>query len=217
MPMANRQTLLALADEYDFLIIEDDHDFEFNFSKKPIMPIASLDKPNRVIYVGSLSNILAPSFRLGFVVASREIIKHFSNEIMMIDRQGNTVMELAIAELLYTGEINRHILKIVKIYEERRAFIAKLINNELSDFVQFKMPDGGLALWLTVNPKINMQILVKDAELEKVRIVAGARFSLQSEPVSAIKLGFASLNNDEISLGIKRLKRAFMRQLTPLL
>ena len=77
------------------------------------------------------------------------------------------------------------------------------------------MPDGGLALWLTVNPKINMQILVKDAELEKVRIVAGARFSLQSEPVSAIKLGFASLNNDEISLGIKRLKRAFMRQLTP--
>ena len=77
MPMANRQTLLALADEYDFLIIEDDHDFEFNFSKKPIMPIASLDKPNRVIYVGSLSNILAPSFRLGFVVASREIIKNF--------------------------------------------------------------------------------------------------------------------------------------------
>ena len=77
MPMVNRRKLLALADEYDFLIIEDDHDFEFHFSKKPIMPIASLDKPNRVIYVGSLSNILAPSFRLGFVVASREIIKNF--------------------------------------------------------------------------------------------------------------------------------------------
>ena len=107
MPMVNHRKFLALADEYDFLIIEDDHDFEFHFSKKPIMPLASLDKPNRVIYVGSLSNILAPGFGLGFIVASREIIKHFSHEIMMIDGQHNTVTELAVAELLHTGEINR--------------------------------------------------------------------------------------------------------------
>lgn len=216
MPMVNRRKLLALAEAYDFLIIEDDHDFEFHFSKKPIMPLASLDKPNRVIYVGSLSNILAPGFRLGFIVASREIIKHFANEIMLIDRQGNTVTELAVAELLHTGEINRHTLKIVKIYEERRAFIAKLIKSELKDFVRFKMPDGGLALWLEVNANINMQTLLNEAELEKVRIVAGSSFSLKSEPVSAIRLGFASLNNDEVTLGIKRLKKAFERQVLQL-
>ena len=213
MPMVNRRKLLALADEYDFLIIEDDHDFEFNFSHPPIMPIASLDKPNRVIYVGSLSSILAPSFRQGFVVASREIIKHFSNEIMLIDRQGNTVIELAVAELLHSGEINRHTLKVFKIYEERRKLIAELIKTELGNYVQFKMPDGGLALWLKINPKINMSVLMKDAEQEKVRVVVGASFSLHSEPVSAIRLGFASLNYDEIRLGIKRLKSAFMRQL----
>ena len=216
MPMVNRRKLLALADEYDFLIIEDDHDFEFHFSTKPIMPLASLDKPNRVIYVGSLSNILAPGFGLGFIVASREIIKHFSNEIMLIDRHGNTVIELAVAELLHTGEINRHTLKIVKVYEERRAHIAQLIKSELKDFVQFKMPSGGLALWLEVNPCINMQTLLKDAELEKVRVVVGTEFSLKNEPVSAIRLGFASLNNDEVSLGIKRLKKAFERQLIKL-
>ena len=107
-------------------------------------------------------------------------------------------------------------LKVIKIYEERRTFIAKLIKHELSDFVQFKMPDGGLALWLTINPKINMPMLIKDAELEKVRIVVGTSFSLLNEPVSAIRLGFVSLNNDEVTLGIKRLKNAFMRQLTPL-
>jgi GntR family transcriptional regulator / MocR family aminotransferase len=212
MPMVNRRRLLALADAYDFLIIEDDHDFEFHFAKKPIMPLASLDKPNRVIYIGSFSNILAPGFRIGFVVASTEIIKHFSNEIMMIDRQGNTIAELAVAELLHMGEINRHTLKIAKIYEERRAFIAKLIRSELSDYVDFDLPDGGLALWLKIIPNINMLTLLKDAELEKVRITAGANFSLTNEPVTAIRLGFAMLNNDETSLGIKRLKRAFERQ-----
>ena len=212
MSMQNRRRLLTLADEYDFLIIEDDHDFEFHFSKKPVMPLASLDKPNRVIYVGSLSNVLAPSFRLGFVVASREIIKHFSNEIMMIDRQGNTMTELAVAELLHMGEINRHTLKIAKIYEERRAFIAKLIRSELNDYVDFDLPDGGLALWLKIIPSINMLTFLKDVELEKVRVTAGATFSLTNEPVTAIRLGFATLNNDETALGIKRLKRAFQRQ-----
>lgn len=217
MPIANRKRLINLAEAYDFLIIEDDHDFEFHFSKRAIMPLASLDKPNRVIYVGSLSNVLAPSFRLGFVVASREIIKHFGNEIMMIDRQGNTITELAIAELLHTGEINRHTLKISKIYEERRAFIAKLIRSELNDYVDFSMPDGGLALWLTVNKKINMKTLQNDAELEKIRFIAGAEYSLAGESISAIRLGFAKLNNEETILGIKRLKKAFERQTNQLL
>lgn len=212
MPITNRKRLLNLAEEYNFLIIEDDHDFEFNFSKKAVMPLASLDKPNRVIYIGSLSNVLAPGFRVGFVVASREIIKHFSNEIMMIDRQGNAVIELAVAELLHMGEINRHTLKIAKVYEERRAFIAKLIRSELHEYVDFILPDGGLALWLTVNKNINMQTLQNDTELEKVRVITGASYSLAGDPVSAIRLGFAKLNNEETQLGIKRLKRAFERQ-----
>ncbi|MES2501485.1 MAG: PLP-dependent aminotransferase family protein [Pseudomonadota bacterium] len=212
MPMAHRRRLLAMADQYDFLIIEDDHDFEFNFSNKPILPLASFDKSNRVIYVGSLSKVLAPGFRIGFIAAHKEITKQFASEIMMIDRQGNTVTELAIAELLHTGEINRHTVKTFKIYDERRTYIAKLIREELKDFVTFKLPDGGLALWLKVNPNINMQLLVKDAEIEKVRIVAGASFCGNREQISAIRLGFANLTNDEVHLGIKRLKNAFQRQ-----
>jgi GntR family transcriptional regulator/MocR family aminotransferase len=136
---------------------------------------------------------------------------------MMIDRQGNTVTELAVAELLHTGEINRHTLKIFKVYEERRTFIAKLIRHELKDFITFNMPDGGLALWLTINPGINMQSLIKDAEYEKVRVVTGASFSSGDNQVSAIRLGFASLTNDEVSVGIKRLKKAFDKQSSQLL
>jgi GntR family transcriptional regulator / MocR family aminotransferase len=212
MPMLNRRKLLALAVQYDFLIIEDDHDFEFHFSKKPIMPLASIDKSSRVIYIGSLSKVLAPGFRIGFIAAPKEITRHISSEIMMIDRQGNTVTELAVAELLLTGEINRHTLKIFKIYDERRSFIAKLLRSELKDFISFTMPDGGLALWLTVNSGINMQLLVKDAEIEKVRIVAGVNFNDTNHDVSAIRMGFANLTNDEVTLGIKRLKNAFQRQ-----
>jgi GntR family transcriptional regulator / MocR family aminotransferase len=216
MPMVHRRQLLALADKYDFLIIEDDHDFEFNFSKKPIMPLASMDKSSRVIYIGSLSKVLAPGFRIGFIAAPKEITKHFSSEIMMIDRQGNTVTELAVAELLHTGEINRHTLKIFKIYDERRTFIAKLLRSELKDFITFTVPDGGLALWLTINSGINMQLLVKDAEIEKVRIIVGSNFNDTNLDVSAIRMGFANLTNDELTTGIRRLKSAFQRQTSQL-
>ena len=212
MPSTHRNGLLALANEYDFLIIEDDRDFEFNFKSKPIQPIASLNKPNRVIYVGSLSNVLAPNFRIGFIVASREIIKQFANQILMIGLQGNTMTELAVAELLQTGEINKHTLKIAKIYAERRSYVCTLIREELSHYVSFNMPEGGLALWLTVNAKINMQRLIKDAESERVIFDIGSNYCSTFEQVSAIRLGFANLNNDELKLGIKRLKTAFQRQ-----
>jgi GntR family transcriptional regulator/MocR family aminotransferase len=215
MPVSNRRQLLALADRYDFLIIEDDRDFEFNFSKASIMPMASMDKSGRVVYIGSLSKVLASGFRMGFIAAPKEIIKHLSSEIMIIDRQGNSVTELAIAELLHTGEISRHILKIFKIFEGRRNFIVKLLRTELKDFVTFKIPAGGLALWLIVKPNINMELLIKDAEIEKVRIVSGSTFSSNNAPVSAIRLGFANLNDDEMTMGIKRLKNALERQIRP--
>lgn len=212
MPLVNRRMLLALAEQYDFLIIEDDHDYEFHFSSKQLQPLASMDKYNRVIYIGTLSKILAPGFRLGFIAAPKEITKHLANEIMMIDRQGNLVTELAIAELMHIGEINRHTLKVIKIYEERRAQIIDLIKLELGQFVMFKVPNGGLSLWLEVDKQIDMQRLVKDAELEKVRIVTGAEFSEDNKQIHAICLGFANLTSEEAKTGILRLKKAFLRQ-----
>lgn len=212
MPMLHRRRLLDMANRYDFLIIEDDHDFEFNFSNKPIYPIASEDCSSRVIYIGSFSQVLAPSFSVGYVAAHKEIIKQLANEIILIDRQGNTVAELAIAELLQNGEINRHKAKTLKIYDKRRSLVITLIHDELKDFVHFKLPDGGLALWLKVNPNIDMPLLVKNAESEKVRIVVGDSFCDDRKPVSAIRLGFANLTDDELTLGIKRLKKAFQKQ-----
>jgi GntR family transcriptional regulator / MocR family aminotransferase len=212
IPIQHRVHLLALAEQYNFLIIEDDHDFEFNFSSKPIPPLASLDKASRVIYIGSFSKILAPGFRIGFIAAPSEIIEHIVSEIMLIDRQGNIVTELAIAELLHTGEINRQSLKVSKIYDERRKIVIDLLNKELTDYIQFNVPDGGLSLWLTVHPKINMDILIKDCLDQKVRIVNGSEFHHKNKQISAISFGFASLNHKEITTGIKRLKMAFNLQ-----
>ena len=74
MPLERRKQLLDDAEEHDFLIIEDDYESEINFVGEPTPALKSLDKHNRVIYIGSLSKTLAPGLRIGYMIASQELI-----------------------------------------------------------------------------------------------------------------------------------------------
>ncbi|MDZ4140560.1 MAG: PLP-dependent aminotransferase family protein [Methylotenera sp.] len=210
MTAERRLKLLMLAEQYDFTIVEDDYDHEFHFSHHPVFPLASTNHNGRVVYVGSLSKVLAPGLRVGYLVASKEFINQCASEVMLIDRQGNSVTELAVAELMESGEIKRHIRRTLKTYNERRNVLIDLIRNELGDFVNFDAPNGGLAIWLRLNDGIDINKLVQNALLEKVRLLPGSLFSESLVSINAIRLGYGSLNLTELEVGIQRLKRAFM-------
>jgi GntR family transcriptional regulator/MocR family aminotransferase len=145
-------------------------------------------------------------------VAPEEIIHLCANQVMLIDRQGNQITELAVAELLHTGEIKKHILRMLKIYEERRNYLFNLLHKELGEYLSFDLAESGLAFWLKIDPCINIHELIKEAEFQKVRFQVGRLYSLQENQVSAIRMGFANLNNGELAQGVSRLKSAFVRQ-----
>ncbi|CAG1005220.1 kynurenine/2-aminoadipate aminotransferase [Methylophilaceae bacterium] len=212
LPAERRLKLLMLAEQYNFVIIEDDYDHEFHFSHRPMMPLASMDYAGRVIYVGSMSKVLAPGLRIGYIIAHADVINRCAADIMLIDRQGSAITELAVAELLDTGEVKRHIRRTVRIYDERRLLTAQLICRHLGDKVSFVMPDGGLALWLQVDKKLDVDLLVGDALGLQVRILPGSIFSDRQAPVHGIRLGYGNLDSAELEVGVQRLKMAFDRQ-----
>src|SRR5690606_7708727 len=135
-------------------------------------------------------------------------IHQCSSEVMLIDRQGNSVTELAVSELMESGEIKRHIRKTLKIYNERRNILVELVREELGQFFSFEPPVGGLALRLRLNEGIDMDALVQKSLLNKVRVLPGSLFSDGDTDLNGIRLGFGSLDANELTAGIERLKRA---------
>jgi len=209
MTAERRLKLLLLAEQYDFAIVEDDYDHEFHFSHHPVFPLASTDPTGRVIYVGSLSKVLAPGLRVGYVVASPDFIDQCAGEIMLIDRQGNSVTELAVAELMKTGELKRHIRRTYKIYQERRNELADLLTSTLGEFVDFDLPHGGLAFWLRIKDADSFGRFMSRTLEEKVHVLPSALFARSGEEASALRLGYGSLNGAELKKGVQRLKLAF--------
>ncbi|QMW00736.1 MocR-like pyridoxine biosynthesis transcription factor PdxR [Spirosoma foliorum] len=208
LPPERRIRLLELAATYKFAIIEDDYDYDFHYTSNPIQPMTSLDHHGSVIYIGTLSKTLVPAIRVGFIVAPENFIQAVANLRMAIDRQGDSMMEIAIAELYQNGTISRHIRKVVNLYRERRDHFCALMTDQLGDRVSFKIPDGGMAVWTKFTDSDLRQVSAK-AATKGLIMSDGQRYNTGSINYNAARLGFASLNLAEQDRAIEIMASCF--------
>ncbi len=201
-----RIRLLELAASYKFAIIEDDYDYDFHYTSYPVMPMASLDHHGNVIYIGTLSKTLVPAIRIGFMVAPENFIRAASGMRRWIDRQGDTLMEVALAELYKNGTVNRHIKKVVKLYRERRDSFCELLKDKIGDKISFKIPEGGMSVWTKFN--VDLKRVAEKAGAKGLAMSDGAIYNGPNINYNASRLGFASLNFKEQERAIEILSRS---------
>jgi GntR family transcriptional regulator/MocR family aminotransferase len=199
-----RLRLLSLAPQFGFAIVEDDYDHEFHFTHQPMHPLASADMSGEVVYIGSLSKLLSPSLRLGYLVGPKAFIDRAGSEIMMIDRQGDPATEGAVTELMDSGELRRHTRKVMRLYAERREAFASLLTSQFAGRIDFTVPDGGLAFW--VHFDIDLDRLAAAAAKQGVIILPASAFTMVPKSIDAARLGFASLDISELRRATSRLK-----------
>ena len=202
-----RLELLQLAKEYGFAIIEDDFDYDFQFDGSAMLPMASADANGVVIYLGKIGQSLFPSFQTGFIIAPENLITEAKNYLELLDKQGDLIQEQLLSELINEGEIYRLIKKNIVIYKKRRDLICNLLTKYFSEFAQWEIPSGGLAIWLKFNSKISLVKLAK--ETEKNDLFLPKKILYQDKNTCAIRFGFGHLNEEEIESVIKKLKISY--------
>lgn len=191
-----RLELLQLAQEFGFIILEDDYDYDFHYDKSPILPLASADTNGMVVYTGSFGKSLAPGFRTGFIVAPENLMAEMRKYLGIIDRQGDILMEHVLGEMIAEGEISRYLKKSLKVYQERRDRFAVLLQENLGSFLQFEKPSGGLAFWLEWQVPVNLMQLARNCSRNNLFIPKTLLY--QNKNLTAMRLGFGNLNTGEM-------------------
>ncbi|ACT60251.1 MocR-like pyridoxine biosynthesis transcription factor PdxR [Hirschia baltica] len=197
-----RLRLIELARQHGFAIIEDDYDHEFHFESQPLLPIASYAL-DQVIYVGSFSKLLLPSLRVGYVAAPKNVIDALAHLVSLSDGMGNTLTENSVAQLINSGELQRHSRKVKKIYSTRRENFAQTLRNQFGNVVEFRIPEGGLAFWLRI--KTDLDALEARAKSQNLTLASSRSFVTRDDASTGLRIGFASLTEDEAQTAITRL------------
>ena len=202
-----RLALLELAKTYEFAIIEDDYDYDFQYEEVPMVPMASTDTKGVVIYLGKLGQSLFPSFQTGFVVAPENLILEAKNYLQLLDKQGDLIQEQILSELISEGEIYRLMKKNILVYKQRRDFLCEQLTKYFAKTASWNIPLGGLAIWVQFQPEISLVKLAEEAN--KIDLFLPKIILYQDKKTCAIRFGFGHLNEDEIAPVIKKLKSAY--------
>lgn len=206
-----RLQLLQLAKTHGFAIIEDDYDYDFQFEGSAMLPMASADASGIVIYLGKLGQSLFPSFHTGFVVAPENLISEAKNYLQLLDKQGDLIQEQMLAELISEGEIYRLKKKNIVTYKQRRDSLCQYLNSYFEGVITWKIPLGGLAIWLQFVENISLVKLAEEAE--KLNLFLPKTILYQDKNTCAVRFGFGHLNEEEIEIVIKKLKSAYNKVL----
>jgi GntR family transcriptional regulator/MocR family aminotransferase len=198
-----RLRLRALAAQFGFFVVEDDYDHEFHFDHQPMFPLASNDTAGQIVYVGSFSKVLSPSLRVGYVAGPSQLIEQIGNWIGTIDRQGDPITELAIVELIESGQLRRHIKRVHAIFDARRTAFADELTAQLDGLATFDMPAGGLAFWVRFADGLSLGDPSRGPQ-----ILTSAECAISGTAAPAARLGFAGLGGQEVHLALSHLRDA---------
>ncbi|WP_343314943.1 PLP-dependent aminotransferase family protein [Brucella sp. BE17] len=210
MSLDRRKALIALANKYDLIVLEDTPYREVYFDAPPPVTLKSLDEEGRVIYLGSFSKILSPGLRLGWAVASEEIIQKMTLLKLGADTQCSTLNMTAVSHLLDVYDLDGHITSIRKHYKHKRDVMLGAVREHLPQDIHFTHPAGGLFTWLTFPESFDARKFLLECAIPKFEVgyVPGDPFYAESPQLNHARVSFSSVPVSQIDEGILRLGEA---------
>jgi len=207
MSIERRKRLMELATQYNIPVVEDNPYGELRFEGEIMPSLKTFDTNNLVILLGTFSKILAPGMRLGWVIASPEILQKYNVAKQGADLQCSTIAQREVNTYMDMFDIEEHIKKIIKVYGERRKLMLETIKKEFPANTTYTNPAGGLFAWATFPKEIDAAVLLKKALEQKVAFVPGEPFYPNGGNANHCRLNYSCMPEDRIVEGITRLGR----------
>jgi GntR family transcriptional regulator/MocR family aminotransferase len=202
-----RTAVLAWLREADAIAIEDDYDAEYRYDRAAVGALQGLD-PDRVVYAGSASKTLAPALRLGWLVVPRSLLESVGNEKLIADRGTARIEQLAFADFLNRGELDRHLRRMRGRYRARRDALVEALNEELPG-VTVRGIAAGLQVTVELPAGDDEQAICAEARRRRIELESMSDFRPGGPPrPPALVLGYAQMPEGAIRAGVRELAAA---------
>lgn len=203
LSLDRRLELLHWAERSGGWIIEDDHDGEYRYSGPPLAPLYTLDRSERVIYIGSFSNLLAPGLRMGYIIAPPSLARKF---MLMGASMVSILEQLVVARFVAGGQLAAHLRRMRKLHSVRRErLIEALLRHAAELFEIGPEPEAGMRLTVHLPDDADDQAIAQDAGQAGIFVHPLSIYHAGPKPGRGLVLGFASTDENEIEPAVRRL------------
>jgi GntR family transcriptional regulator / MocR family aminotransferase len=212
MPISRRIELLNWATQSDNrYIIEDDYDSEFKYKTDNIPSLQSLNRNNRVIYTGTFSKTLLPSFRISYMVLPPTILRKYKQQNMDLIHSCNILSLYTLHYFIESGEYGKHIKRMHLHYEGKRSLLINTLRRRFGDKIHIEDIPAGLHFYVRFQTSRSYSDIEERAEQEKLEIYTMQRFKLikdnNTNNEKSLVIGFTSINAESIDEAVDRLYR----------
>jgi 2-aminoadipate transaminase len=198
-----RQRMVELAEEYDFLIMEDNPYGYISFEGPMPTPIKTMDDSGRVVYLSTFSKIVSPGLRIGWVAANREFVTKFSVAKGNVDICTDGLSQYVASELLRRNVVDKQIKKIIEIYRRKRDLMLEAMEAHFPEEAKWNDPGGGLFIWVEMPKEVDTSDMLMAAVKRGVTYIPGDNFFVDPSIRNYIRLNYSFPAEDDIVEGIK--------------
>ncbi len=201
---SNRKEISNLIEGKEFYLVEDDPYGELRYTGKNVDSFKKLI-PEQTILLGTFSKVVAPSFRIGWIVAPDFIMDKLITAKQGSDLHTNYISQRILYQYLVDKDLDEHIAKIKDRYNKQRKAMLNSIEKYFPEEVVSTTPEGGMFLWVTLPEELAAMDLFDVAIERKVAFVPGDPFYIGEQNVNSLRLNYSCVDEKKIEIGLKRL------------
>jgi GntR family transcriptional regulator / MocR family aminotransferase len=211
MSLRRRLELLEWAAASDGFVLEDDYDSEYRYAGRPLAALQGLDRGGRVIYLGTLSKVMFPGLRLGYMVVPEHLVDAFLAVRSLLDSHPSTVAQAALGDFIAEGHLAGHIRRMRLLYAERQAALIEGLGARLAGALSVTPAAAGMHLVARLAPGLDDRAIARGAKTQGIEAPPLSVYYRGPQAERGLLLGYAGVSEREMGPAVERLARAVER------